>query len=171
MDGSPKVRAEVAAFLKARPQAWFLVAGVLLVSMALAGSAKITGTLNEPTPIKGRGASWNPNNRFEKLEYVVDEDAHVEERDSGPRTIYMRDPTRTIIATNDSPDVGFEASINPYRGCEHGCIYCYARPTHEFLGMNAGSDFESKIMVKHAAPELLRAALRRPAWTPVSGMR
>jgi DNA repair photolyase len=78
----------------------------------------------------------------------------------------MRDPTRTIIATNDSPDVGFEASINPYRGCEHGCIYCFARPTHEFLGMSAGLDFESKILVKEDAPELLREELNKKSWEP-----
>ena len=114
--------------------------------------------------IKGRGASWNPQNRFERLEYVVDDEA---ERDpSAPKTIYLRDPTRTIIAYNDSPDVGFEASINPYRGCEHGCIYCFARPTHEYLGMSAGLDFETRIMVKEDAPELLREELNAPKWKP-----
>ncbi|MGZ7039747.1 MAG: PA0069 family radical SAM protein, partial [Thermoanaerobaculia bacterium] len=114
--------------------------------------------------IKGRGASWNPQNRFEKLEYVVDDDA---ERDpSAPKTIYLRDPTRTIIAYNDSPDVGFEASINPYRGCEHGCIYCFARPTHEYLGMSAGLDFETRILVKEDAPALLREELNAPRWKP-----
>ena len=97
------------------------------------------------TAIKGRGASCNPQNRFETLAYVRDEDAPPD--GSSPNTIYLRDPTRTLIATNDSPDVGFEASINPYRGCEHGCIYCFARPTHEYLGMSAGVDFESKILV------------------------
>jgi DNA repair photolyase len=115
--------------------------------------------------MKGRGASWNPQNRFETLSYVVDEDA---ERDDGgaPRTIYMRDPTRTIIATNDSPDVGFEASVNPYRGCEHGCIYCFARPTHEYLGFSAGLDFESKILVKEDAPTLLWDELNKKSWVP-----
>ncbi|HEX9160308.1 MAG TPA: PA0069 family radical SAM protein [Thermoanaerobaculia bacterium] len=114
--------------------------------------------------IKGRGASWNPQNRFETLEYVRDDDAPVEE--GIPRTIYLRDPARTIIATNDSPDVGFEASINPYRGCEHGCIYCFARPTHEYLGMSAGLDFETKIFVKEDAPELLREELNAKSWQP-----
>jgi DNA repair photolyase len=114
--------------------------------------------------IKGRGASWNPQNRFEKLEYVIDDEA---ERDpSEPKTVYLRDPTRSIIAYNDSPDVGFEASINPYRGCEHGCIYCYARPTHEYLGMSAGLDFETRILVKEDAPELLREELNAPRWKP-----
>ena len=116
------------------------------------------------TAIKGRGASWNPQNRFETLEYIRDEEAP---RDDGmPRTVYLRDPTRTLIATNDSPDVGFEASINPYRGCEHGCIYCFARPTHEYLGLSAGLDFETKIFVKEDAPELLREELNAKSWQP-----
>ncbi|HEX6178125.1 MAG TPA: PA0069 family radical SAM protein [Thermoanaerobaculia bacterium] len=116
------------------------------------------------TTIKGRGASWNPQNRFERLEYIRDEDALPDE--SAPGTVYLRDPTRTLIATNDSPDVGFEASINPYRGCEHGCIYCFARPTHEYLGMSAGLDFETKILVKEDAPELLREELNAKSWQP-----
>jgi DNA repair photolyase len=114
--------------------------------------------------IKGRGASWNPQNRFETLEYVRDEEAEVD--DSLPPTIYMRDPSRSIIATNDSPDIGFDASINPYRGCEHGCIYCYARPTHEYLGFSAGLEFETRILVKEDAPELLRAELNKKSWEP-----
>ena len=82
------------------------------------------------------------------------------------RTVFFKDSTRKIIATNDSPDVGFEASINPYRGCEHGCVYCFARPTHEYLGFSAGLDFESRIMVKENAPALLRAELGSPKWQP-----
>jgi DNA repair photolyase len=122
-------------------------------------------------PIRGRGASWSPANRFEKLHVdltdldVVDVDLQTEER---PRrgTQYFRDGTKSVITRNNSPDVGFETSLNPYRGCEHGCIYCYARPTHEFLGFSAGLDFESKIMVKTNAPELLRAELESPGWHP-----
>lgn len=114
--------------------------------------------------IKGRGASWNPHNRFERLEIVVEEEA--EREPSAPRTLYLRDPARTIIARNDSPDVGFETSINPYRGCEHGCVYCFARPTHEYLGFSAGLDFETKIMVKEDAPDLLRQELSARSWTP-----
>ena len=72
-------------------------------------------------------------------------------------TQFYRDLTRTIIARNNSPDIGFDRSINPYRGCEHGCVYCYARPTHEYLGFSAGVDFESKIMVKENAAALLEA--------------
>jgi DNA repair photolyase len=114
--------------------------------------------------MKGRGASWNPQNRFETLEYVRDEEAPPDEESRG--TMYLRDPTRTIIATNDSPDVGFDASINPYRGCEHGCIYCFARPSHEYLGFSAGLDFETKILVKEDAPALLREELSAKKWQP-----
>jgi DNA repair photolyase len=120
-------------------------------------------------PIKaprGRGASWNPQNRFETLEYVVDEDADVDLDAPPPKTLYLRDPTRTIITRNDSPDVSFDTSVNPYRGCEHGCIYCFARPTHEYLGLSAGLDFETKIFVKEDAPELLREELASPRWEP-----
>jgi DNA repair photolyase len=121
--------------------------------------------------IRGRGASWSPANRFEKLHVdltdpdVVDVGPGAEEQ---PRrgTQYFRDATRSLITRNNSPDVGFETSLNPYRGCEHGCIYCYARPTHEYLGFSAGLDFESKIMVKTSAPELLRAELESPRWQP-----
>jgi DNA repair photolyase len=114
--------------------------------------------------LHGRGASWNPRNRFESIEYVRDDEAPPDE--NAPRTLYMRDPARTIIARNDSPDVGFDCSINPYRGCEHGCSYCFARPTHEYLGFSAGLDFETRILVKEDAPELLREELMSPRWTP-----
>ena len=104
---------------------------------------------------KGRGVADNPPNRFERLAYEPDPDRSDDES-SSPRTTLFRDSTRTIVASNNSPDVGFDVSINPYRGCEHGCSYCYARPTHEYLGFSAGLDFESRIMVKEDAPELLR---------------
>jgi len=135
-----------------------------------------------PSPaIRGRGASWSPANRFEKLHVdlsdvdVVQADREDESPLNGddvskdrPRreTQFFRDGTKTIITHNNSPDVGFETSLNPYRGCEHGCIYCYARPTHEYLGFSAGLDFESKIMVKTNAPELLRMELESPRWEP-----
>jgi len=115
-------------------------------------------------PLRGRGAATNPANRFERLRTVDPDDPELER--VAPGTKLFRDSTRTIIATNDSPDVGFDASINPYRGCEHGCAYCYARPTHEYLGLSAGLDFETKIFVKEEAPELLRAELASPRWTP-----
>jgi DNA repair photolyase len=116
-------------------------------------------------PIHGRGAANNPGNRFERATYVPEPD------DPGldplaPATQFFKDSSRSIIATNDSPDVGFDASINPYRGCEHGCVYCYARPTHEYLGLSAGLDFETKIFVKEDAPQLLRRELMSPRWQP-----
>src|SRR5690606_26788328 len=86
--------------------------------------------------------------------------------DTPRRTVFFRDTTRTIIARNNSPDVGFEFSVNPYGGCEHGCIYCYARPTHEYFGLSAGLDFETKIFVKQDAPELLRRELSSKKWKP-----
>lgn len=119
-------------------------------------------------PIKelpGRGTDANPPNRYEPLHIELDE-TEPDEEASAPQTVFYRDTSRSVLAENDSPDVGFRFSLNPYRGCEHGCIYCYARPTHEYLGFSAGLDFERRIMVKEAAPELLRAALRSPRWTP-----
>lgn len=115
--------------------------------------------------IRGRGAAENPANRFETLSYVHDQ-AWTDSEDPAPQTQFMKDPSRSLITYNDSPDVGFEASINPYRGCEHGCIYCYARPTHEYLGFSAGLDFETKILVKQDAPVLLRRELSSSRWTP-----
>lgn len=112
-----------------------------------------------------RGAGENPPNRFEKITLEPDADWNPDE-DVLPRTQFYRDHSQTVIARNDSPDIGFQASLNPYRGCEHGCIYCYARPTHEYLGFSAGLDFESKIMVKEDAPELLRKELSSPKWQP-----
>ncbi len=82
------------------------------------------------------------------------------------QTEFLPDHSKSILSKNDSPDIGFTYSLNAYRGCEHGCAYCYARPTHEYLGMNAGIDFESKIMVKHDAPKLLREAFELPSWKP-----
>jgi len=117
-------------------------------------------------PIHGRGASANPANRFEALHVEAADPDWPEEERPALRTKFYRDFSKTIIARNDSPDVGFETSINPYRGCEHGCIYCYARPSHEYLGFSAGLDFESKIMVKTNAPELLEAELASPRWKP-----
>ncbi len=119
--------------------------------------------------IRGRGTAEQPANRFERLS--LEPDAQVgQESDRDGRaedcvaTEYFRDASRSIITRNDSPDVPFTYSLNPYRGCEHGCIYCYARPSHEYLGLSAGLDFETKIFVKDQAPALLREELRRPSW-------
>jgi DNA repair photolyase len=115
--------------------------------------------------LRGRGSSSNPKNRFENIERVPEP---PEESDplSSPDTQFLTDSSRSIIAYNDSPDVGFDASVNPYRGCEHGCVYCYARPTHEYLGFSSGLDFETKIMVKEDAPELLRKEFASAKWKP-----
>src|SRR6266850_4364666 len=115
--------------------------------------------------LPNRGAGGNPPNRFETIHLEPDADCDPEQ-DPLPRTQFLKDHSSTIIAYNDSPDVGFEASINPYRGCEHGCIYCYARPFHEYLGFSSGLDFETKIMVKENAPKLLREELSSPKWQP-----
>ena len=124
--------------------------------------------MKQARPIHGRGAAENPKNRFEVLAFEPDIESLVD--DDGepiqPRTQFLRDSTREILARNNSPDVGFEVSINPYRGCEHGCIYCFARPFHEYLGFSAGLDFETKILVKPDAPALLRGALMSPRWKP-----
>lgn len=118
-------------------------------------------------PIRGRGAAENPPNRFERLAFEPDPETLEPDEDApAPETVYYRDGSRSIISRNESPDVGFDTSINPYRGCSHGCIYCYARPTHEYLGLSAGLDFETRIFVKEDAPELLRRELSSPRWEP-----
>lgn len=114
--------------------------------------------------LRGRGAAHNPQNRF--LPLAVEREAWTLEADPAPATEFLEDRTRSIISFNDSPDLGFDASLNPYRGCETGCAWCYARPTHEYLGFSAGLDFETKILVKPEAPALLRAALASPKWKP-----
>lgn len=125
-------------------------------------------SLNPNSKTIGRGSQIAPANRFERLRTEVDFEQltaeDLAEDDRKVPTQFIADDTQTIIAQNDSPDVGFRFSINPYRGCEHGCAYCYARPSHEYLGMNAGLDFETKILVKHHAAELLRAELNKPSW-------
>src|SRR4051794_32737428 len=115
---------------------------------------------------KGRGSQLNPPNRFGGPVHVLDlEDVehdreYLESLGNRP-TEYLPDRSRSIVTANDSPDVSFRYSINPYRGCSHGCSYCYARQTHEYLGLNAGLDFETRIFVKEDAPGLFRAYLSR----------
>jgi len=118
--------------------------------------------------IKGRGTGLNPDNRFVdlKLEILDDYLEYTKEELPRPETQFINDNTKSILSKNDSPDLGFSYSINPYRGCEHGCIYCYARPTHEYLGFSSGLDFETKIMVKKDAPVLLEKEFKSKSYIP-----
>jgi DNA repair photolyase len=123
---------------------------------------------NPPPAPPGRGASTNTPNRFEAVRIELEPDALVDD-DGAPlplRTQFFRDDTRTMLTWNDSPDIPFRVGCSPYRGCEHGCAYCYARPYHEFLGFSAGLEFESKIVVKERAAELLREELSKKSWEP-----
>src|SRR5690625_743077 len=104
-----------------------------------------------------RGASANPKPRFETLEFEPDPAALEFAEAVEPRTRFLSDFSRSVISRNSSPDIPFDRSLNPYRGCEHGCSYCYARPSHEYLGLSAGLDFERIIFVKKEAPALLAA--------------
>ena len=120
-----------------------------------------------PSPA-GRGSVSNPHNRFAKLSIELEPEALVDEDGLPlhPRTQFLRDDSQSVISFNDSPDIPFRAGLNPYRGCEHGCAYCFARPYHEYLGFSAGLDFETKIVVKENAPELLRRELSKKSWQP-----
>src|SRR3954466_4456739 len=127
---------------------------------------------NRPTPA-GRGSYINPPNRFDRvhaerdLEQIEHDDELLAALDRPP-TEYLDDRSQSVVSENDSPDISFRYSLNPYRGCAHGCSYCYARPTHEYLGLSAGLDFETKIFVKHRAPELFRDWLARENCVPES---
>ena len=124
--------------------------------------------MDEPLPampVKGRGAVSNPAGRFEaESRHAVDDGWDLDEDLPPLRTTVTEDTCRTVISWNDSPDLGFDRSINPYRGCEHGCVYCYARPTHAFLGLSPGLDFETRLFAKSDAPALLENELRKPSY-------
>jgi DNA repair photolyase len=120
---------------------------------------------NPAQSIRGRGAADNPPNRFQSLIRIPLPDADAEDA-VAPHTQFFRDSSKSILAKNDSPDIPFDVSLNPYRGCEHGCAYCFARPTHEYLGWSAGLDFETRIMVKEDAPELLHQQFLAKSWRP-----
>ncbi len=118
-----------------------------------------------PTPTKGRGAISNLVGRFEAhTRHVIDDGWPRDEEPGRLKTTATIDAARTIISRNDSPDVPFDRSINPYRGCEHGCVYCFARPTHAFLGLSPGLDFETRLFYKPNAAKLLAEELRRPKY-------
>ncbi len=110
---------------------------------------------------RGRGAVTNPTGRYERYRYEEDPEGEAREK---VETVVTPDSSRSILATNDSPDVPFDVSINPYRGCEHGCIYCFARPTHAYLGLSPGLDFETRIFSKPKAAELLREELAKKSY-------
>lgn len=120
----------------------------------------------QPMPARGRGAQTNASGRYESLAREPFDDGWTE-RDPEPaqlRTTLTPEKARVILTTNDSPDIGFNQSINPYRGCEHGCIYCYARPAHAYMGLSPGLDFESRLFFKPEAAALLERELRKPGY-------
>ena len=116
--------------------------------------------------IRGRGAAGNPHNRFAALRVEVDEGSWIDDEPRPLRTVFLKDDSQSILVKNTAEDLSFDYGLNPYRGCEHGCAYCYARISHEYLGFSAGIDFESKIVVKSDAPELLERALAKPSYKP-----
>src|SRR5581483_6072610 len=145
----------------------FLIPRNILVVFSLVAEAFSCFFRHHPCML--RGTSLRTQNRFEQTSLEAFDDGwNSSESLELPvvQTEFLADHSKTILAKNDSPDLGFTYSVNVYRGCEHGCAYCYARPTHEYLGMNAGIDFESKIMVKFDAPELLREAFEKQSWQP-----
>lgn len=119
----------------------------------------------EDTYLKGRGAQFNPKNKFLKNQRIKDQIESIDDwTEPNPATLYLEDQAKSIVNKVDSPDVGMWYSMNPYQGCEHGCIYCYARNAHEYWGYSAGLDFERKIIIKKNAPELLRKFLMKKDW-------
>jgi DNA repair photolyase len=120
-------------------------------------------------PFKGRGAVSNASSRFERYsrEALGDGDPIGEDDlPEAPPTVVVEELSRSIISRNSSPDISFDQSINPYKGCEHGCVYCYARPTHAYLGLSPGLDFETRLFAKHNAARTLERELRKPGYRP-----
>src|SRR5271157_2089253 len=151
----------------------------MIPSMIRSGALRNQPLRNTPEPLRkkgsavdrdrrrGRGALSNASGRYEPTARVVFDDGWQSLEDLPPfATTVTLDASRKIITRNESPDIGFDRSINPYRGCEHGCVYCFARPTHAYLGLSPGLDFESKLFVKPEAPELLERELSAPGYAP-----
>lgn len=175
------VRRAVTAFLMAHRRGWNRKVSACTLSLSPRLNELTRSTVNpESDPLRrqafiGRAANVSPRNRFQRIiEVVPDEDVPHEDDVVHPRqsderrkiaTQFFADASRTLIRQNHSPDIPFRYSLNPYRGCEHGCAYCYARPSHETLGLSAGLDFETKILVKQDAPRLLRDELNQPKWS------
>ncbi|KAA5805236.1 PA0069 family radical SAM protein [Alkalicaulis satelles] len=130
--------------------------------------ARASAPLPEPLRPRGRGAASNDAGRYERETRAPVDDGWTGAEAAAPklRTTLIRDNARSIITRNDSPDISFDHSVNPYRGCEHGCVYCFARPSHAYWGYSAGIDFESRIFFKPGAPDLLAAAFRKPGYRP-----
>ena len=127
----------------------------------------VLDTTADTRRLNGRGALSNASGRYEKETRVLVDDGWTEEEEpQALKTEILRDSSRTIITRNKSPDISFDRSINPYKGCEHGCVYCFARPTHAYLGLSPGADFERKIFFKPNAAELLRKELAAPGYIP-----
>ena len=126
-----------------------------------------SGIRLEESRRRGRASAINPSGRFEALSrHVFDDGWDLEEELAPFKTVTQVEKPRTIITRNDSPDISFDRSINPYRGCEHGCVYCFARPTHAYMGLSAGLDFESKLFAKPDAPKLLARELAKKGYEP-----
>ena len=137
-----------------------LTSGIMAFPMPLK-----TFNLEQAAPRKGRGAGINPEGRFENVvREAFDDGWHHEQSDAALRTHVTVEYAKSIISRNDSPDIPFSQSINPYRGCEHGCIYCYARPSHAYVNLSPGMDFETRLFAKVNAAELLRAELAKPGY-------
>jgi DNA repair photolyase len=119
-----------------------------------------------PRPFKGRGAASNPEGRFETIRHHAEDDgwqhAVLDEDQPRPRTEVTEEHARSVITHNDSPDIAFAQALNPYRGCEHGCIYCFARPSHSYLNLSPGLDFETKLRAKTNLADVLRVDLAKP---------
>jgi len=139
-------------------------------SGALFSDAPPPDSVRPPQPIKGRGTTVSPAPRFDALSRVAEDDGWWREADGAPATQVFVDSAKSVLTHNDSPDLPFSLSLNPYRGCEHGCIYCYARPSHAFLGLSPGVDFETKIFHKPDAARLLRRELSQAGYacTPIA---
>ncbi|GEO98161.1 PA0069 family radical SAM protein [Methylobacterium haplocladii] len=132
---------------------------------------RIAGSLSRPETRRGRGATANPDGRFEPAHREAFDDGWDQQEDDGfappiTRTQVSLEAARTLITRNTSPDIGFDRSINPYRGCEHGCIYCFARPNHAYVGLSPGLDFETKLFAKPQAAALLEKELLHPGYIP-----
>jgi DNA repair photolyase len=123
-----------------------------------------------PQALKGRGAASNPEGRFETTRRQAEDDgwhqALLDEERPRPQTVVTEERARSVITRNDSPDIAFDHAMNPYRGCEHGCVYCFARPSHSYLNLSPGLDFETKLRAKSNLAEVLRAELAKPGYVP-----